>query len=526
MSDSRKLNVIGLTQGANVDIFLLYIQQIRNMGQRVDKVGVVASFASHFNSSQNVKNLGQDVVVIKEWEIVKRAIERVSAVDFSILQKKEEKLAPAAVWKSIIGDRRLIYGRRAKYTQDYRVEFSDVQLWSMAHHFIEAFERMLNEVKPDVILGFTPVTFGELLALEIAESKGVPTLQLHSSRIKNYFALHDSISGTSEHFRSLVNKNTFKKKTLEIAESVIEEVFKKGLVYEGANESLSLGRKFQVFNVIKSAPKAIVKEGLKAINRESRTDHHDPGHVIPWFYTQILQPLKEGLIRFRLRSHKRIVKVNSLSAAKPYCFFPLQSEPEVSIQVLGRPYHKNQIELLRNLAASLPAGFKLVVKEHPRSLGLRPFSFYKQLFEIPNLYLVEPHASSMPIVNQAEFVAVISGTIGLEAIIAKKPVLILGHPKYEGIEGNMTQKCYNLFELADVIRILLANYRYDRKVVIRFLSALIEGSVCIDLYSSLLGKPGRYSFQNETVSVEDNTRTLARYVLKRINEVRGKNERV
>ena len=290
------------------------------------------------------------------------------------------------------------------------------------------------------------------------------------------------------------------------------------MVYEGANKSIAKGRRLEPSNIFKTAPNAFAKEIIKQLNSETRNDHHDPGHIVPWFYTQILQPLKQKIIKTRLNGHKRVCSANNLKDLEPFCFFPLQSEPEVSIQVLGRPYHKNQVELLRNLAASLPAGMRLLVKEHPRSLGLRPFSYYKQLFQIPNLYLAEMHITSMSMVKQSEFVAIFSGTIGLEAIMVGKPVLILGHPKYEDVSGCMTQKCYDLFLLPDAQH--SKNYKYERKKVVNYLCSLIE-SVAIDLYSSLLRKPGRHSFQGGTVSSDDNFQALARYVIKRISEVKN-----
>ena len=96
----------------------------------------------------------------------------------------------------------------------------------------------------------------------------------------------------------------------------------------------------------------------------------------------------------------------------------------------------------------------------------------------------------------------------------------MGHPKYEDVSGCMTQKCYDLFLLPDAIRNLLKNYKYERKKVVNYLCSLIEGSVAIDLYSSLLRKPGRHSFQGGTVSSDDNFQALARYVIKRISEVK------
>lgn len=516
---TNSIKVIGLTQGANIDIFLKCLKCLPQLKCEVVTAGAVVSFAHHFQSSEVVKGSSDEISFIKEWDIVDEALKNVDTIDPVKLREMETPLSAAAVWKAIIADRRLIYGRRAKFSQDYRVHFTDKQLWSIAWHFSVAFEKMLDDIQPDVIIGFTPVTFGELLALEIASARNIPTLQLHSSRIKNYFAFHDKLAGTSDHFHQLMQNNHFSPETRKIAEGIIQEVCDKGLTYEGANKSISKGRKINFFSMLKTAPKVLAKEVLKAIDPVTRHDHHDPGHIIPWLYTQLIQPLREKTIKWRLKKSGRMVYDNQSESSEEYCFFPLQSEPEVSIQVLGRPYHKNQIELLRNLAASLPAGMKLYVKEHPRSLGLRPYSYYKELFNIPNLYIVDVQTPSMPMVGRSSFVAVISGTIGFEAIMAGKPVLIFGFPKYEGIPGEMTKKCFNLFEMPQDIRQLLTNYTYNKETILLFLSSLIEGSVAIDLYSALLRKPGRQSFQNGKISQEENIKLLTQHMIKRICEV-------
>ena len=513
----KPIQMIALTQGASIDIFLRSLEKLRESDFPLGQVGALCSFAQHYKSSDVVKAHADDVAFIKEWDIVAKALRE--PYDKAELETAESALSPASVWSAIIADRRLIYGRKSKYTQDYRVHFTDEQLWSIAYHFIKAFDDLMERIRPDVIIGFTPVTFGEMLGLEIAKSRGIPTLQLHSSRVKNYFALHDVVSGTSRHFYDLMDENAFSAETTSIANAIIDEAANKGLVYEGANKSIASGRALDVVGAIKTLPAAAAKEVLKLADPVIRADHHDPGYLVPWAYTKVLQPLKERWIKWRLSSHPRVIKLDQLSDLGKYCFFPLQSEPEVSLQVLGRPYHKNQIELLRNLAASLPAGMKLLVKEHPRSMGLRPYAYYKALFEIPNLYLADVHAPSIPMVNASEFVGIISGTIGFEAVMMGKPVLILGHPKYEAIPGKMTRKCLNLFDMPGDIRALLTDYEYSKDAIVLFISALIEGSVDIDLYSNLLKKPGRHSFQDGRISEDEDLNKLTNYMIKRINEV-------
>ena len=95
---------------------------------------------------------------------------------------------------------------------------------------------------------------------------------------------------------------------------------------------------------------------------------------------------------------------------------------------------------------------KLLVKEHPRSIGMRSKQFYERLLEIPNLYFIDSNVNSSEVVRKSKFISVISSTIGLEAIIMKKPVLVLGFPKYGDIFEGGIIRCYNLFELPQKIK--------------------------------------------------------------------------
>ena len=79
----------------------------------------------------------------------------------------------------------------------------------------------------------------------------------------------------------------------------------------------------------------------------------------------IVQNIRKKQCLSYLQNSKRIKNLNDLKKIKSFAFYPLHSEPEVAIQVLAHPYHKNQIELVRNIAASLPFGMPLIIKEHP-----------------------------------------------------------------------------------------------------------------------------------------------------------------
>lgn len=514
------MNLIGITQGGNIDLFLTLVETLRRQQVTVDRVGAWVSLAKHFRVSPVVAELGRDVRFIKEWDVVAAARNR--APDFERLRAREAELPPGALWGSVIADRRLIYGKRAKFTQDTRVHFSHRNLGAILGLALERIDQLLDEIQPDAVIGFTPVTFGEVLLAECARARSIPCLMLHSSRIRNYFAYFDTLIGTSTHFRKLIDRPNFSEDVTDAARAILDEGKKRGVIYEGVNLAIREGRPFRPVSALRALPRACGSELRRQLDPMLRRDHHDPGALAPWFYQHLHQPLRaRSIARFLARSG-RLISPTEIAGVKPFAFYPMHSEPEVALQVLGRPYHKDQIELLRNLGASLPAGFTLLVKEHPRSFGLRPRSYYQRLLEIPNLRIVGVEVPSTHIVPHADLVAVISSTIGLEAAMAGKPLLLLGHPKYAALPECMARRCYDLFELPAAVRNLLKNYRYDEAELLRLLSALVAGSIDIDVYSVLLNKPDRHSTGREGVSRDEKLKQdydkLAHYTVARIEE--------
>ena len=505
-----KRNIIVTTQGANLQVYFDLIKRINTKGN----IGFLTSFYRNFKEfKEREKNLNS-FHFIKEWEIFDKSKKKRDIKNFS---KLNNFFSPGVLWSSVLSDRRLIYGKNSKFIEDYSVRFTDNQLFNLVETFVNEFELFFKKINPDVLIGSVPVTFGEYLATEYCKKMKVPTLHLHSSRIENYFALHDKMLGTSNHFLKLKKKNKFLKTTKVKAKKIISEIRTKGVIYEGVN--LKVSKKNMSLALLSRDLLYSLKSEVKKYNDiNSRNDNHDPGFIKFWYFKNIVQPFRFFRNQSFIRNKKRLVDINDLKKDFKFCFYPLHTEPEVSIQVLGRPYHKNQIELLRNIAASLPLGMKLLVKEHPRSIGLRSLNFYKRLLEIPNLFFIDPIVNSLKIVKRSEFIAIISSTIGLESLIIGKPILVLGHPKYAELFEKGLVRCYNLFELPLRIIETLNIKKIDEEEIISSLGALIEGSVQVNFYSKILKKTNRHSIQNSLTNDEE-VLNLEKYFLSRINEV-------
>jgi hypothetical protein len=108
-----------------------------------------------------------------------------------------------------------------------------------------------------------------------------------------------------------------------------------------------------------------------------------------------------------------------------FAFYPVHFEPEAATAVHGS-YFQNQLEVIRNIARSLPADWKLVVKEHFYMRGSRRMGFYRAVRRIPNVRLVPFSVPTNELIMRAEVLVTISSTAGLEASMIGKPVVMFG----------------------------------------------------------------------------------------------------
>jgi hypothetical protein len=137
------------------------------------------------------------------------------------------------------------------------------------------------------------------------------------------------------------------------------------------------------------------------------------------------------LYNYRMwRDYRRLTRIASTTLAdiedKKFAYFPLHIEPEMALHGLS-PEYFYQHAAIAALSRDLPAGTYLAVKEHFGAIGRRPNSFYRQIKDLKNVIWLKTWESGIECAQKAQAVATISGTAGLEALIAGKPVITFGH---------------------------------------------------------------------------------------------------
>lgn len=110
-------------------------------------------------------------------------------------------------------------------------------------------------------------------------------------------------------------------------------------------------------------------------------------------------------------------------ARSPFVLFTLHFDPEYTSSTLARDFNHTHA-VIQQMALSLPAGYKLIVKEHVQGIGSRDQSFYRSIACLPNVAFADHRIRAVELAARAEAVATIAGTIATEASLLGRPVIL------------------------------------------------------------------------------------------------------
>lgn len=112
-----------------------------------------------------------------------------------------------------------------------------------------------------------------------------------------------------------------------------------------------------------------------------------------------------------------------------YLLYPIHFQPEASTLVQA-PMYLDQLALVEDLAKSLPAGYRLWVKDHLSNRGRRPLEELSRLRRMLGVRLLGPDEDGWELMREASAIVVITGTMGWEGLLLGKPVVTFGDVFY------------------------------------------------------------------------------------------------
>jgi len=368
--------------------------------------------------------------------------------------QKFEKEYNIDLWK-------LIYNDRIFFNFNEFYKFTTNEVLAIVEQEIRLFEKILDEVKPDFIC-LLPVLRPAYLFYLMCKSRNITPIMLNASRIPGKSILN---SGDDE--------LGFKKEVVHSS---------KNLANISLNEFLNQSMQKQVSKESEhwlKPNKKFFLAGLKFLfsDNSSKNTH----------YTYFGRTKGKVLINYlydliRVRNRKNWLDENAIhkiEPKKPFIFFPLHLEQEMSLLILA-PFYTNQLEVIKNLVKSLPMGYELYVKDHPLmyARSWRKISIYKEIMNLPNVKLIHPSVNSNELLEKCALVFTILGTTALDAGFFGKFAIVLSKRPDIPILSHMHQ-LNNFDELPAVIK-KLVNSKSDKSDYFHFIDFLKKSSLDVD----------------------------------------------
>lgn len=164
-------------------------------------------------------------------------------------------------------------------------------------------------------------------------------------------------------------------------------------------------------------------------------------------FKDIIKHLPKALTIYSKRKNYRLY--NSLAEYpadnQKYIAFFLHYQPERTS--MPEAYHySNQWLIIKKIAANLPDGIILYVKEHPSvfinnfDVRYRNEAFYKDISKLRNVQLIPLDCDTFDMIDKAKAIVTITGTVGVQALIRNIPVIAFGTASYRNLKNVYVDK--------------------------------------------------------------------------------------
>ncbi|MBR73439.1 MAG: hypothetical protein CL872_00640 [Dehalococcoidaceae bacterium] len=302
----------------------------------------------------------------------------------------------------------LVYSERIFHNFNEFYKFREDEILSILSSEGKFFEDILQKINPDFIIMPAPIFHHEFLLYDMCKKLSITTLILRATRFANK-------SMISEHYELL----DYKGHQAPISRTLDELLdYKKQFnVYDSGNQFRDTFLKSRT-KLFKAA-----FEYIFANNNSNQKSHYT------YFGRNKLKVLCNFIIdRMKVSSREHFIDNNltqNPSLEENFLFFPLHIEQEVSLLNFA-PYYMDQINVIKNIAKSLPINFQLYVKEHPsqKLRSWRKISIYKELLGLQNVKVIHPSVKPDELLKNCKMVVSISGTSALESSFFNKPSII------------------------------------------------------------------------------------------------------
>ena len=438
------------------DRILNYIQNFYSLGvARELKEKHDCELYAIIDISKYQKNFFEEQKIIefeKKWYLRDYILPEKNEPDIEYLSNFEKKYN-INLWLIAYMDRNF-----HEYNRYYK--FNRNEILCIFEQECRIFEKILNETKPDFVITSVPDYNQNKLLFEICKALDIKILMLIVSRL-GYRSIISAKPDSIDYYDKINSKY------LNQEQKTVEELRDYWKDYTKLQTEFRSGYRASMKKKLKSS----LRYFFIVCNNEYRKYYINFGRT----RTRIF--INESSLYFKKLYRGMFLKKHSLHNLEnnePYVYYPLHLDPEQS-SLLAAPFYNNQLNLITNIAKSLPAEYKLYVKEHPAQVlnGWRDVSYYKNILNLPNVHLLHPSISNHKILQNCSLVITIAGTLGFEATFYGKPTIVFTDTIFSELPS--VKKLKNLEELPQVIRNSLKN-KVEVSDLNKFVSCLEDNS--------------------------------------------------
>ena len=490
------MKIIYSCHGNSLNLFSGINHQLKKENL-VSKAAFIVSNKSFYEKKflKDNPNFDKDNTILKEWEIYRKFKKNPTNYNLNHLKKIESSFDDGFNFiDGIVSDRRIFCGKNSTFFQDYKKKYKDDELYSLIYNYYNQIQKTIKKFNPDVFVNFLPVNLFDYLTYVICRSKNIKIFTLRPSKIENYVLFSKSFSDPSPELIKKYNLLIKQNKKNEKSKKFLRKFkIKKTFFYEGVvRPSNYPALNIKLENYINFFKNFYFNISNNFFSNDPQSINFLKSYFFNGFYNKLNAKLSNILINKSFQETKKIIKDKKLK----FAFFPMHTEPEVSLLFYSKPY-LNQIEIIRQIALSLPIGYALIVKEHPWSVGKRKLSYYKKILNIPRVYFV-PHAfTSRQCIDISKLIFTLSSSVGQEAVFLKKPVITFGNTSINVLPRSSVLRTSNLMSLNLNIKEILKNYKYSENEVLSFIQANMDIGVDVNLYTTLLNKKHAERFKKK-----------------------------
>lgn len=426
-------------------------------------------------------------------------------LDYAYLNHLEKTYGIPTLWEYITPDRTFLMGIPPKEYSIYPTPiYNHEELLRCLQLRFRTIIAWLGKEKPDFLICTLVGAMSTMILYHVAKKMGIKVITIDFGRLNNKVILtedYKTFTFVETLFTKIQNKEYYSEYQDEAAK-LLEEIRTKHISYQ---PQLSKPQPFKElkFFVPKNFIRGIVFL-IKLISDYVKTPHKSDYTIeTPWDF------IRNKTIRVarNIRGHSDLYDKPNWS--ENFCYYQLHLEPELAISVFA-PFYSDQIWLIRQIARSLPVGFKLYVREHRDMVRHRPRAFYKRLKTIPNVKLIPPEVDLFELINKSKLVSVITSTAGWEAALLGKPVITFGNVFYNKLTS--VTRCEKIEDLPYIIKKSLESHGNDKELS-HYLAAMLEESVDSDLFSLWFIEGADYQKIKDNPSVKNLTSYIAKKII-------------